>query len=142
MKKEIQQTWQFSQAPEEVWEYLTKPELIEKWLMKTNFKPIKGQKFQFTFNAKPNTPYQGVVECEVLEILPFSRLSYTWSGSTQDKTRNYNSVVIWTLEKKGNGTELHLSHDGFSVLEDILNHSSGWNSCVIKMENLLKSAIK
>jgi len=137
MQKEIKQTWQFRQSPEEVWEYLTNPELIELWLMKTNFKPIKGHKFQFTFTAKPEAKYHGVVDCEVLEITPFSKLSYSWNGSTLDKSRNYNSVVEWTLLPKGNGTELQLSHDGFTVLEDILTHSNGWNSCLTKMENLI-----
>jgi len=138
MQKEIKQTWHFNQLPQEVWEYLTKPELIEQWLMKTNFKPVKGYQFQFTFTAKPEAKYHGVVECEVLEIVPFSKLSYSWNGSTQDRSRKYNSIVTWTLVAKDNGTELQLSHDGFEVLEDILNHSNGWNSCLTKMEKLIK----
>jgi uncharacterized protein YndB with AHSA1/START domain len=137
MQREIKQSWQFRQSPEEVWEYLTRPELIEEWLMKTNFKPVKGQKFQFTFTPKPGAKYHGVVDCEVLEIIPCSRLSYSWNGSTFDENRNYHSVVEWTLVPKGNGTELQLSHDGFTVLEDILTHSNGWNSCLAKMENLI-----
>ncbi len=137
MMEEIKQTWQFRQSPQEVWEYLTKPELIEKWLMKNNFKPAKGEKFQFTFTAKPGAKYQGVIECEVLEIVPFSKLSYSWNGSTSDKNRNYNSIVVWTLVPKENGTELRLSHGGFTVLDDILIHSNGWKSCLTKMENLI-----
>jgi uncharacterized protein YndB with AHSA1/START domain len=137
MGKKIKQTWFFKQPPSEVWEYLTKPELIEQWLMKTNFKPIKGYKFQFTFTAKPEAKYHGVVDCEVLEIIPCSKLSYSWNGSTQDKSRNYNSVVVWTLVSKNNGTELQLQHDGFEMLEDILIHSNGWNSCLTKMEKIL-----
>lgn len=137
MQKEIKQAWHFNQSPQEVWEYLTKPELIEQWLMKTNFKPIQGYKFQFTFIAKPEAKYHGVVDCEVMEIIPFSKLSYSWNGSTQDRSRNYNSIVTWTLAAKDNGTELQLNHDGFEVLEDILTHSSGWNSCLTKMEKLL-----
>jgi uncharacterized protein YndB with AHSA1/START domain len=139
MQKEIKQVWQFRQSPQEVWEYLTQPELIEQWLMKTNFKPVKGQKFQFTFTAGPGAKYYGVVDCEVLEIIPFSKLSYSWNGSTIDKTRSYNSIVEWTLVPKGTGTELQLNHDGFTVLEDMLTHSNGWNSCLAKMENLMNN---
>ena len=135
MQKGIQQTWQFSQPPEEIWEYLTNPGLMEQWLMKTNFKPVKGQKFQFTFAPKPEAKYHGVVECEVLEIIPYSKLSYSWNGSTLDKKRRYNSVVVWTLVPKENGTELQLSHDGFTELEDILTHSGGWNTCITRMKN-------
>ncbi len=142
MTNEIKQTWFFEQSPKEVWQYLTRPELIEKWLMKTNFKPIKGEKFQFTFIAKPEAPYHGVVECEVLEIVPFSKLSYSWNGSTQDRGRNYSSVVVWTLVPKKDGTELQLNHNGFTVLEDILAHSNGWNSCLSKMDALFRTMTK
>jgi len=76
-QKEIKQTWHFKQSPQEVWEYLTKPGLIEQWLMKTNFKPIAGQKFQFKFAPKPDSKYEAAVNCEVLELKPFTKLSYS-----------------------------------------------------------------
>ncbi len=134
MQKQISQTWVFKQSPQEVWDYLTKPELIEQWLMKTNFKAILGQKFHFTFTPKPGSKYGGVVNCEVLEIHPYSKLSYSWDGHLQDKSRYFNSVVAWTLIPKDGGTELQLEHNGFEVLEDILNHTNGWKSCLQKME--------
>lgn len=137
MKDRIKQTWHFSQPPEQVWEYLTKPDLIAQWLMKTDFKPVKGHKFQFTFTAKPGSEYEGVVDCQVLEIVPYSRLSYSWNGNTLEKRRNYRSVVEWSLTPKANGTELQLTHDGFTVLEDILTHTNGWKACLTKMENLI-----
>lgn len=139
MQNEIKQTWFFNQPPREVWDYLTKPELIEQWLMKTDFQPVEGRKFQFTFTAKPGSPYDGRVQCEVLEVKPCTKLSYSWNGSTYDKSRNYHSTVVWTLVPKDNGTELHLQHDGFTVLDDILAHSSGWNSCVKQMEAHINS---
>ncbi|HXB40030.1 MAG TPA: SRPBCC domain-containing protein [Bacteroidia bacterium] len=141
MENEIKKTWFFEQSPNEVWEYLTKPELIEQWLMKNNFQPILGQKFQFTFAAKEGSKYVGVVNCEVLEIKPFSKLSYTWDGSTSDG-RIFNSEVTWTLVSKDNGTELQLSHDGFTVLEDILNHSGGWDSCWKRFEEHINATKK
>lgn len=141
MQKEIKKTWFFKQSPEEVWEYLTQPELMEQWLMKNNFQPILGHKFQFTFDAKEGSKYVGVVNCEVLEIQPFSKLSYTWDGSTTDG-RVFNSEVEWTLIPKENGTELQLSHDGFTVLEDILNHSGGWDNCVKRMDESINGIKK
>lgn len=134
MQKDIIQSWFFQQQPGDVWEYLTKPELIEQWLMKTDFQPIKGHKFRFTHTPKPDSKYEGIVYCEVLEVKPFARLSYSWNGRTQDKSRSFNSTVEWTLIPKDNGTELRLRHSGFEVLEDMLNHSSGWNSCLKRLE--------
>jgi len=70
----------------------------------------------------------------VLEVKPFTKLSYSWNGRTQDKSRGFNSAVEWTLVPKDNGTELQLQHNGFEILEDILNHTNGWNSCLKKLE--------
>jgi uncharacterized protein YndB with AHSA1/START domain len=142
MQQEIQQKWFFQQSPGEVWEYLTKPELIEQWLMKSDFKPVAGHKFRFTFVSKPEGKYDGEVHCQVLEVKPFTKLSYSWNGSTRDKSRDYNSVVVWTLVPKNNGTELQLQHNGFTLLEDIQMHTNGWNSCVKKMETHINSVAK
>jgi uncharacterized protein YndB with AHSA1/START domain len=139
MQKEINQSWFFKQSPEEVWDYLTKPELIEQWLMKTDFQPIVGFKFQFTFVPKANSTYEGVVDCEVLAVNPYTKLSYTWNGGTLDKSRNFNSKVDWTLVPKGNGTELHLQHNGFTVLEDVLTHETGWKHCLTKLEESINT---
>lgn len=139
MQKEIKQTWQFNQSPREVWDYLTKPELIEQWLMKTDFQPIAGHKFCFSFTPKADSKYEGRVECEVLEIKPFTRLSYSWNGRTLDKSRSFHSVVTWTLVSKGKGTELFLQHDGLEVAEDILNHEGGWKSCLKRFDEQINT---
>lgn len=142
MQNEINQTWFFQQSPGEVWEYLTRPELIEQWLMKTDFQPIAGCKFRFTFQPKPDSQYEGIVHCEVLEVKPFVKLSYSWNGRTQDKSRNFRSTVVWTLVPKENGTELQLSHNGFTMLDDILAHTNGWNSCLKKFEEHINAIHK
>lgn len=142
MKNEIRKTWHFDQAPGEVWEYLTKPELMELWLMKNDFKPIVGHKFRFTFDETDKNPYVGRVECEVLEVMPFSKLSYSWHGATRDGSRTFNTVVEWTLVPKNKGTELRLSHNGFTAMEDVLAHSGGWDSCIKKIQDSINSHTK
>ncbi len=139
MQKEIKQTWFFKQTPEEVWDYLTKPELIEQWLMKTDLQPVKGHKFRFTFTPKTGSPYDGIVDCEVLEVKPFSKLSYSWNGSSNGGQRTFNSKVEWILVPKENGTELRLQHNGFLLPEDVLNHTNGWNSCLKRFEELINT---
>ena len=134
MEKKIKQAWFFQQSPGEVWEYLTRPELIEQWLMKSDFQPILGHKFRFTFQAKPDSQYEGVVHGEVLEVLPLTRLSYSWNGRTQDKSRKFTSIVVWSLVPKDNGTELQLQHDGFEMIDDILIHTNGWKNCFMRLE--------
>jgi len=129
MSKEIRQTWVFTQSPREVWDYLTKPELIEKWLMKTDFQPIVGHKFTFLCNE---TNY-----CEVLEVKPFTNLSYTWQANSAVSPTPFTSKVAWTLVAKGSGTELQLVHNGFTALEDRLGHDKGWVGCGTRFMALL-----
>jgi uncharacterized protein YndB with AHSA1/START domain len=141
MQEGIKQSWFFKQTPQEVWEYLTRPELIEQWLMKTDFQPIAGHKFCFTFSPKADSKYDGILHCEVLEIIPFSKLSYSWNGSAGKGSRDFNSKVEWTLVPNKNGTELLLQHNGFELLEDIFSHTNGWNACIKRIEELI-NAIK
>jgi uncharacterized protein YndB with AHSA1/START domain len=124
MQKEIKHVWHFNQSPQEVWEYLTNPELIEQWLMKTDFQPIVGHKFHFIGGCSDAA--KAAAHCEVLEVTPYTQLSYSWQTNSLKDNRPYNSKVVWTLTPKGNGTEMQLVHDGFTVLEDVLAHNDGW----------------
>jgi uncharacterized protein YndB with AHSA1/START domain len=139
MEKEIKQTWHFDQSPEEVWDYLTKPDLIEQWLMKSDFMPVVGHKFRFIHSTEKKSKYEGVVDCEVKEVMPYSRLSYSWSGTEKDCNRTFDSMVVWTLSKKGQGTELQLVHSGFAVLDDYEQHNKGWAMLVPRMTALLNA---
>jgi uncharacterized protein YndB with AHSA1/START domain len=141
MEKQIKQTWDFSCSPEQVWLYLTEPALMEQWLMKCNFRPEVGYTFQFTFTESEKNKYAGVVECEVLEVKPPQRLSYTWNGKLKDGSRSFSSIVIWILHPQKDGTQLELLHKGFELEEDLLIHKGGWDSCVNKLDKLLKPAV-
>lgn len=131
MQKEIKQTRSFRQSPEEVWAWLTKPDLIEQWLGKTDFVPRVGHKFQFT------SPYGNHSYCEVLEVKPFTRLSYSWQKISAKDQNPFQSRVLWTLIPKEIGTELILVHDGFEALEDFTAHEKGWTMCLMQMEKLI-----
>ena len=124
MQKEIKQIWQFDQSPEEVWEYLTWPELLEQWFVKMDFQPIMGHKFQVVGGTGCCN------DCEVLEVIPFSRLSYSWNFASAKDQKHYDSKVVWTLVPKENGTELQLVHDGFIELVDLNAHNNGWTTLV------------
>jgi|SRR4051812_8511732 uncharacterized protein YndB with AHSA1/START domain len=128
MQKEIKHTWRFARSPEEVWDYLTKPELIEQWLMQTDFQPKVGHQFRFTHSEKNKSCYDSITYCEVLEVKPFTTLSYSWKGNTKDGSRTFDSRVVWTLIPVDGGTELQIVHNGFTVLEDVIAHDTGWTA--------------
>jgi uncharacterized protein YndB with AHSA1/START domain len=133
----------YSQSPEEVWQYLTRPELIELWLMKNDFHPTVGHQFQFKTGPLPNFDFDGNIYCTVMEVTPFTKLSYSWKGGPGDGRITFDSVVEWTLHPKDNGTELEIVHSGFKVLENLLIFNAmndGWLKNMKKIVELLNNA--
>ncbi|MDR3713848.1 MAG: SRPBCC domain-containing protein [Puia sp.] len=118
MASVIKNQFFFPHPPETVWEYLTKSELMELWLMRNNFQPIAGIDFQFRTNPLPSLDFDGICHCRVLEVLPFKRLSYSWKCGPGEGRFTLDSVVVWRLEPTGNGTELFLEHS-FSKNENV-----------------------
>ena len=137
MTTSIQHQFFFPHAPAAVWEYLTKPELMEQWLMKNDFKPLVGYDFEFRINPIPSLNFDGIFYCRVLEIIPFKKLSYSWKSGPGDGKITVDSVVMWTLEPKEEGTLLFLEHSGFSKTDNLNMYNAlndGW------LENLHKIA--
>jgi len=141
MNKSISHKLHFKQKPEEVWEYLTKPELIELWLMKNDFQPVMGHQFNFrTGRPLPDFDFDGIFYCTVMEIVPFRKLSYSMKGGPGEGRINLDSVVVWTLHSKDNGTELELVHSGFKEMENFLiftGMNEGWLKNMKKIVDLL-----
>lgn len=85
---------------EKIWRALTQPHLIEEWLMKNNFKPDHGHRFNLTADW-------GAVDCQVQAVEPNKSLSYSWD------TKDLKSLVTWTLTPTGAGTRLRMEQSGF-----------------------------
>ena len=135
MQSEIKNEWIYDQSPKEVWEYLTRAELIALWLMPNDFKPIPGHEFQFRSKPIPSLDLDGIFHCEVIEIVPYQKLTYSWKGGSGNGVITLDTVVEWTLEKHGNGTKLLLKNSGFtdSNLPIFTAMSSGWAQNIQKM---------
>jgi uncharacterized protein YndB with AHSA1/START domain len=86
--------------PEKIWRALTQPHLIDEWLMKNDFRPVVGHRFNLRADW-------GVVDCQVLAVEPNKTLSYTW-GSL-----GLESIVTWTLSPSSTGTQLRMEQSGF-----------------------------
>jgi uncharacterized protein YndB with AHSA1/START domain len=86
--------------PEKIWRALTQPHLIEEWLMKSDFKPVVGHRFNLRADW-------GAVDCQVQTVEPIKTLTYTWD------TKDLESVVTWTLTPTGTGTLLRMEQSGF-----------------------------
>ena len=125
----------FPHAPETIWKTLTTGELIARWLMApTGFEPVTGKRF--TFQTTPDGAWDGVIHCQVLEVIPNERLVYSWQ-SGHDENVGYGSrldtTVTWTLSRAESGTRLRLVHAGFVLPKNaatLRNLSEGWDKVV------------
>jgi uncharacterized protein YndB with AHSA1/START domain len=82
-----------------VWRALTDADLLARWLMPGDFKPVVGHRFTFRTDPYPETGFDGVVHCEVLDIEPERLLRIAWRGG-----RALSTTVTWTLVPEGTGT--------------------------------------
>ncbi len=140
MARNIEHHWFYPHAPEIVWDYLTQAELLGQWIMKNDFQPIVGHQFMFHAGAVPALDFDGNIYCEVLEIVPLKKLSYSWKcGSGRGET-TLDSVVTWILVEKDKGTELQLVHRGFDGKGTDAYHlamDKGWDDIGKKLVGII-----
>src|SRR5690348_11367052 len=98
---------EFAHPPEKIWRALTQPHLIEEWLMKNDFVPVVGSRFNLRGD------WGGVLDCEVLEVEQNRTLSYTWNFAHDDPAYAIKSVVTFTLTPTRTGTHLRVEQVGF-----------------------------
>jgi len=123
---------EFPYPPEKLWRALTQPHLIREWLMKADFKPVRGHRFDFRADW-------GDVDCEVLEVEPNKTLSYTWNVVRDDPAGDLKSVVTWTLRATSNGTLLRMEQSGFRSDQPRYYGGArmGWQQFFTKLEQVL-----
>ena len=119
--------------PEKIWRALTQPHLIEEWLMKNDFAPVVGHRFNL------RGEWGGVLDCEVLVVEPNKSLSYTWNFSHEDPAFNLQSVVTMTLTPTRTGTLLRMEQAGFRPQQKQAygGAKAGWNAFLDKLQSLL-----
>jgi uncharacterized protein YndB with AHSA1/START domain len=121
---------EIAHPPEKVWRALTQGPLIEEWLMKNDFQPVVGHKFNL--RAEPSPHWNGVVDCEVLAVEPNRRLSYSWAGTGDEATRGPKTVVTFTLTPTPSGVSLRIEQSGFRPQDDnnLRGANYGWQRFV------------
>lgn len=112
----------------DVWEALVNKTAMSAWLMPCNIEPVIGHKFQF--KTKPYPGFNGIIDCEILQLKEQELLSFSWSGGSLE-----NTIVTFKLSKEGAGTKLDFEHRGF---EGLLNRiivkkilSNGWKKKIL-----------
>lgn len=115
--------------PEKIWRALTQPHLIEEWLMKNDFSPAVGHRFNLSADW-------GAVECEVQAVEPNRTLTYSWD------TKDLESIVTWTLTPTDTGTRLRMEQAGFRPDQQAYfrGASVGWPRFLDALEEVLARA--
>ena len=122
--------------PEKIWRALTQPQLVGEWLMKNDFEPRVGHRFNF--RAEPQGGWNGVTDCEVLEVEPLSRLVYSWNASGEQAATGIKSIVTWTLTPAEGGTQVRMEQAGFRPEDENFYRgaSYGWQQMVAGLERV------
>jgi uncharacterized protein YndB with AHSA1/START domain len=118
---------------EKIWRALTQPQLIEEWLMKNNFKPVVGHRFNLRGD------WGGVLDCEVLAVEPYRSLTYTWNFTHEDAAYDLRSAVTFTLTPTSTGTRLRMEQSGFrpDQKQAFGGAKAGWQQFFARLEEVL-----
>lgn len=127
---------QFAHPPEKLWRALTENQLVAQWLLKNDFEPTVGKKFQFRSDPVPN--WDGIINGEVLVVDPITRLSYTWSSMGLDST------VLFILTPADGGTHLRMEHSGFRADQQQAYGGAkyGWQNFFNRLEQVLEGGVR
>jgi uncharacterized protein YndB with AHSA1/START domain len=124
---------EFTHPPEKLWRALTQPHLIEDWLMKNDFAPNVGHRFNLRGD------WGGVLDCEVLEVEPQRTLAYTWNFANDDPAYALESTVTFTLTPTSAGTHLRMEQAGFrpDQKQAFGGAHAGWKQFMGKLDDVL-----
>ncbi|SBT43947.1 SRPBCC family protein [Micromonospora auratinigra] len=67
--------------PARMWRALTDSDLLARGLMPNDFRPLPGHRFRLRTTPRPGQGFDGVVDCEVLEIDEPRRTRWAWRGT-------------------------------------------------------------
>lgn len=117
----------------EVWAAITDKEQMRKWYFDlAEFEPRKG--FSFRFSGGPEEGPVYIHLCEVTEVIPQSKLTYSWKYDDLPGI----SHVTWQLEPQGENTLLTLTHTGLDTIAPsgpnfaVSNFEEGWDYFINK----------
>ena len=120
---------------EKIWRALTTAELVADWLMRNDFEPTVGHRFQF--HATPVPGWSGVTNCEVIEVDPPQRLVYRWGDGTESDS-GLRTLVTWTLTPVDGGVLVRMEQAGFRPQDErgYQGMGGGWPRIVAGLERV------
>ncbi len=72
-----------------------------------------------------------------LELVKNKLIKYSWHWEGTDE----ETMVTLRIKSDGDGTAIHLIHEGFNSEESLKMHARGWDEYVSDLEKLIQSRI-
>ncbi len=128
-------------SPHQVWEALTRPELVKKYMMGADVKSDwkVGSPLTYTGEYK-GKPYEekGVIKKierdKLLQATHFSAMS-----GKEDKLENY-ALVTWELHPKGDATVVTVSQDSIETEKGVEGSKANWNGVLEGLKKTVEGA--
>ncbi len=124
---------EYNALPAKVWKALTDVAEMRNWYFDLpEFRPEPGFNFQFT--GGPDDGVQYLHLCEVIEMVPEKKLTYSWRYDGYEG----NSFVTFELIGEGEKTKLKLTHIGLESFPQenadfaVTNFEKGWHDIIHK----------
>lgn len=130
-------------SPEKVWAAWTDPQKIVQWFgpkeavassVRAALDVRAGGRFQFDFVTRDGEKHR--VGGSYREVVPPSRLSFTWAWHT---TPERESFVVITIAPDSEGSLLTLHHEQFFDEKARDGHQRGWTGTLEKLDRFLTS---
>ncbi|MGW4242926.1 SRPBCC family protein [Nocardia sp. NPDC004722] len=107
-------------TPVQVWQAVTDPALVPLWTATgrggrpVGFRSEPGARFQFI--GKPTPGWNGIVDCQILEIDAPKLLRYSWTSGEGGQL----TTVTYRLEPRDTGTRFTYDHTGYTGVGGLL----------------------
>ncbi|MDQ6608314.1 MAG: SRPBCC domain-containing protein [Bacteroidota bacterium] len=121
----------FDAPASKVWKALTDKNEMKQWYFDLEeFEAVPGFTFQFKGGPSPDKQYLHL--CEITEVIPGKKLTYSWRYDGYPG----KSFVTFELFEKENKTVLRLTHSGIETFAKensdfgMHNFEKGWNAII------------
>ncbi len=122
---------QFEVPVSKLWEAITMPTEMKQWYFDwADFKAEPGFKFTFPGGPAPDRMYTHL--CELKEVIPNQKLSYSWAYEGYEGS----SLVTFEISGDEERCTLHFTHEGIDTFPAsnpdlaIANFIEGWNHII------------
>lgn len=145
MENKIELKTTIHATPEKVWETLTNPDKIERYMFgarcDSNWKPGSKSNFYVKQDDKEITVVKGeVIRSEENKLLEYTL--FPADSDIEDIPENY-IVAIFELEQDGDNTHLYVTQKGYSYVENgkerYIDTMKGWKVALPMLKEVAES---